>query len=160
MKGRITIETMEDDKRLTNDNSPHDLVECPSLSDVIFKSGTSSLSHPGNVKYKEVLEAHYNAYCEAGVGSSKHAVLASIIHTVHQKGGRFLDWSKTCSCWVVIQDSAQIRLKVYNSIFAFHKSMQAKMNCQNNTSSTFMFERQDGKRRRRNSNGEEPSCCS
>jgi hypothetical protein len=51
IKGRKAIEEMEEHQRSINDPSPIHLIECPSLADVVFKPGTSNISHPGNAAF-------------------------------------------------------------------------------------------------------------
>ena len=134
------------------------LVEWPSSNDVVFKPGSSLQCHPGNTHYRELLEAHHDEYVESGVNVSKQGVIAKIVGAIELKG-RFLEWSTKTNTWVVMQDPGKIRTKVYNSLFRFDKQLQAKRNLQTNTSSTFMFERQDHRKRPRLVNGDEPGLC-
>lgn len=160
MKGRMIVETIEEEKRLRNDITPHGLVEIPGSHDVVFRSGTTNQSHLGNMQYRDLLESRYDDFCTLRANESKQGVLKGIMKAVEQNGGRFLEWTSENSCWMVMQDPAQIRTKVYSSLFHMHKQVQAKKNVQVYTSSTFLFERQDGRKRKRNANGEEPTCCS
>ena len=130
------------------------LVDCPASFDVVFKPGSIVHAHPGNTQYRELLEQHLEAF---QVQEKKQEVILSVINTVEQNGGRFLEWSPSMSCWSVVQDPQAVRTKVYSSFARMAKQLQAKRNLQVSTSSTFMFERQDGKKQKRDV---PPGCCS
>jgi hypothetical protein len=53
MRGRRVIERQREGALRINNFV--DAVDCPGLSDVVFKTGTSSLSHPGNSLFHEML---------------------------------------------------------------------------------------------------------
>lgn len=159
IKARKVIEQIEEQKRKLNDVSPLHLVECPALPDVVFKTGSSNLSHPGNTIFRELLYAHYDSYYNPKTPASKQDAVTLIIQDITSRGGTFLEWSNDCNCWVVMQDPATIRTKVYNSLFYFKKTFNAKKKMQVNLSSTYMFERQDGRKRKRESDGSEAPMC-
>ena len=159
LKARLAIENLEEDKRIKGDHTPIPLVEVPGSLDVVYKSGTASPHHPGNVNFKDLLESHCESFYQAIDGASKkQAIVAEIVQAVEQKGGRFLEWSSDASCWMVMEDHVQIKVKVYNSLFYLHKQQNAKRNLQSNTSSTSIFEQQDGKRAKRIHGSGEKSC--
>jgi hypothetical protein len=58
-----------------------------------------------------------------------------------------------------MQDEGKIRTKICTSMSYFNKTMNAKKNMQANSSSTFLFERQDLKKRKREPDGSEPGGC-
>ena len=155
MKFRRFVEEMEEQKRLVKDDLHANLVECPALNDVVFKTGTASLSHPGNAIFRELLYANYDTYFKAKTNASKQDAVTRIIQDVVRRNGKFLEWSNSSSCWVIMQDASLIGIKVYNSLFYFKKTFNAKKNMQVNISSTSIFERQDGKKRKRESDGNE-----
>lgn len=159
IKGRKNIEALEAEKRKKKNTSRHGLVECPSSSDVVFKVGTSNWNHPGNAVYRELLEADYDEYNHAPTNVAKQAVVSKILEAILERNGSFLEWSKSNSCWVVMQDIAEIRMKIYNNMVYFSRQVQAKKNLQSNTSCTYMFERQDGRKRKRTNDGVETQCC-
>jgi hypothetical protein len=140
MKGRYFIEQAEQDMH-------SNLVDCPALTDVVFKKGTPNISHPGNYTFREILQS-YSAELSTLSSAAKQTVVTSIIDHVFRNGGRFLEWSDD-GCWVVIRDDPQIRKKVYNSLMSSRKIEKAKMQVQSITSGTLMFERQDGRKRKR-----------
>jgi hypothetical protein len=157
MKGRFSIERLEEEKRKRNDHTPHGLVDCPSSFDVVFKSGTTNQSHPGNVHYRDLLETIYDAYSNAG--ESRQAVVTATIQAVKEKNGRFLEWSREASCWKVMDDDGQIRNKIYSSLFYMIKQNHAK-NAKVNVSSTNLFETQEARKRKWTNDGKEPKCWS
>ena len=154
IKGRKAIEEMEESRRNTNDTTPIPLVDCPSSDDVVFKTGTSNLSHPGNGIYRELVKASCAEYNSENVNqAAKKTVVDGIIHNVARRGGRFLEWG-SLGCWQVMLDEKKLRVKIINSLYHCQKNMNAKRNVQATTSSTFLFERQDGNKRKRV--GDEP----
>lgn len=122
---------------------------------MVFKAGTSNVSHPGNVIFKELRLAHYDAYFNARTHASKQAAVGMIIKDVSSRGGHFLDWHID-GFWVVMKNQGLIRTMIYNAIFYFKKTIKAKMNLQVNQSSTFFFERQDGRKQKREKDGSDP----
>jgi hypothetical protein len=88
----------------------------------------------------------------------KQNTTSKIIQDVGRRNGRFLEWSN-CGCWNIMEDEGNIRTKIYNSLSYCKKTLNAKKNMQVNSSSTFLFERQDGKKRKRESDGTEPLGC-
>jgi hypothetical protein len=140
-------------RRTNNHVSDYEnVVDCPGLTDVVFKPGTSNLSHPGNTVFHEMLRDR---------SEDSHISLVSVgmIHeNVTRRNGRFLEWD-SCGYWKVISDPGAIRQKIYSSLFYTKKSSDARKRRQNNASSTFLFERQDGRKRKRAADGTEISSC-
>jgi hypothetical protein len=128
------------------------LVDCPPLSDVVFKAGTSNLSHPGNSDFHEMLR---NQSDDSKISPES---LGMIHEDVTSRNGRFLEWD-SCGCWKVMSDPVAIRQKIYRCFFYAKKSSNASKCRQNTASSTFLFERQDGRKRKRNSDGTEFTSC-
>jgi hypothetical protein len=158
IRGRKAIEELEEHKRKSNDTSPIQLIECPFLADVVFKAGTSNVSHPGNATFRDLLYAYHDEYFNAQSVLEKQYTVSTIIQDVKRRRGRFLEWNN-CGCWVVMEDEGNIRTKIYNSLFYFKKTLNAKKNMQVSSCSTFMFERQDGKKRKRDPDGSEARGC-
>jgi hypothetical protein len=155
MRGRRIVEQQNEETMRINKHvgGCADLVDCPAMSDVVFKAGTSNLSHPGNSVFHDILRNHPD---DCQISQDK---VGMIFENVTRNSGRFLEWD-TCGYWKVISDPVAIRQKIYSSFFYAQKSSNAKSRRQNNSSSTFLFERQDGRKRKRASDGtESPSCC-
>jgi hypothetical protein len=128
------------------------VIDCPALSDVVFKTGTSNLSHPGNSIFHEMLRNQPDDFLIS------LDIVAIIFENVTRRNGRFLEWD-SYGYWKVISDPMAIRQKIYSSFFHAKKSSKARNHRQNNSSSTFLFERQDGRKRKRVANGSEISSC-
>jgi hypothetical protein len=158
IKGRIAIEEMENHQRNKYDALPIHLIECPSLADVVFKTGTSNVNHPGNGAFRDLLVSYHDEYFKAPSVSEKKFTVSKIIQDVERRKGRFLEWSNSC-CWIVMKDEGNIRTKIYNSLSYFKKTLIAKKNMQVSSSFTFLFERQDGKKRKREPDGSESCAC-
>jgi hypothetical protein len=154
MRGRRAIEQQQEESMRINNHSGvcAAVADCPMLSDVVFKTGTSNLSHPGNSIFHEMLRSeHKDSHISPDT-------VSLICENVTRRNGRFLEWD--CSgYWRVISDPVAIRKKIYSSLFYAKKSSNARRRRQSNCSSTFLFERQDGRKRRRTADGTEISSC-
>jgi hypothetical protein len=152
MHGRRAIEQQREEAMMINSKLDccTNVVDCPALSDVVFKRGTSSLSHPGNSVFHELLRNQ----------SDDSQILKDIVDMIYEnvtrRNGRFLEWDSS-GYWLVISDPVAIRQKIYSGLFHSRKSFIARR--QNVSSSTFLFERQDGRKRKRASDGTEISSC-
>jgi len=135
-----------------------ELVECPLSTDVVYKIGTGSMAHPGNVKFRDLLEANFMDYHKSTNHAGKQAVVRRIMEEVLQPEGRFLEWDSR-GCWIVIRDPGVIRAKISNSILYLKRMTDAKHNVKSNKSSTFIFERQDGRKRKRDGYSEDGCGC-
>jgi hypothetical protein len=159
IRGRKAIEKVEEHKRHNNDTSPIHLIDCPNLADVVFKAGISNVRHPGNSSFRDLLDSYYDEYLNASSNVAKRETATKIIQDVKRRRGRFLEWN-TCGCWVTMEDEGSIRTKIYNSLLYFKKTLNAKnTTMQVSSSSTYIFERQDGKKRKRESDGSESRGC-
>jgi len=137
------------------DNLNSDLMDCPGLTDVIFRSaGKSCMLHPGNVTFRGMFEKYHDEHVNAGQTAKKNLVW-KIVREIESKGGRFLIWDRR-GWWIVLEDRLEIRSKVAISLRDYNKQQNAISNKQVCKSSTYVFELQDGKRMKR-SNDEEYS---
>jgi hypothetical protein len=154
MRGRRAIEQRQE--VAANGSTPigdyASVVDCPALSDVVFKAGTSNLSHPGNSVFHEMLR---NQSDDSQISPD---TVGMIFENVKRRNGRFLEWD-SCGYWRVIVDLVAIRRKISSSLFYAKRSSNARKHRQNNSSSTFLFERQDGRKRKRTVDGTEVSSC-
>jgi hypothetical protein len=154
MRGRRAIEQQQvETVKITNHTGGvADVVDCPALSDVVFKTGSSNLSHPGNSVFHEMLRS---APDDTKISPD---TVGMIFEQVTRRNGRFLEWD-SCGYWKVISDPLVVRRKISSSFIYAKKSSNARKSMQNNPSSTFLFERQDGRKRKRAVDGTEVSSC-
>jgi hypothetical protein len=151
MRGRRSIEQRQEQAWKVNNHidTTTMVVDCPALSDVVFKTGSSNLSHPGNSAFHEMLR-NQSQISPTSVGM--------IFETVTGRNCRFLEWDSS-GYWKVISDPVVIRQKIYSSLMYAKRSSNAWRHRQNISSSTFMFERQYGRKRKRAADGAEISSC-
>jgi hypothetical protein len=128
------------------------VVDCPALPDVVFKTGTSNLNHPGNAEFHEMLRN------QSDDSEMLPYTVSMIFDCVTKRNGRFLEWD-SFGYWKVISDQGIIEDKIYNTFFYAKKTSNARKCRQSNSSSTFQFERQDGRKRKRAPDGTEVSLC-
>lgn len=110
------------------------VVECPGLNDVVFRQGTSSMEHPGNVRCRDLIlslledrdrqikahpEIDFDCY---NTTSGNNNTAAAKIHNeivdrfldkvIRQRGGCFLEWNKHRSAWVQFFNETKIKQKI------------------------------------------------
>lgn len=154
MRGRRVLELQQEETMRINNNigSCSNLVDCPASSDVVFRAGTSSLSHPGNSSFHDMLRS------QSDESQISPETVGTFFETVTRRNGRFLEWN-SCGFWKVISDPIAIQQKIYRSFFYAKKSSNQRRNRQHNSGSTFLFARQDGMKRKRAADGTEISSC-
>lgn len=125
-------------------------IECPETYDVVFGYGKAFTMHPGNVLYRGLLEQYCEEHKQAKTLQAKKAITWSIVEEIENKGGRFLLWDKR-GWWAPFKNRNDIRSKVAVTLKDHTRRVMARSNLTDNTSSTLKFERQDGKKRKRDS---------
>jgi len=153
--------TVNDDTSVITNTSivstpPHPLesiIECPGSYDVVFRSGTSMACHPGNVRFRCLIEMkHEHPHI---VSQTTQAELAEqLIEEIEMMSGRFLKWDNR-GYWTELKDRLQIHTKVALSIRDYKYKTKAQRNRQTNQSFTYLFQYQDGNKRRKTNNNEE-----
>jgi hypothetical protein len=111
---------IEDQENLiaTNSNTNNIIVEAPYLNDVLFKSGVSFTSHPGNITLHNLIESkvkqlhkHNNnnnnkPQLQVVIKELKKALVLEIIDEIENiHGGRFVYWHQSnnmSDCWWVL----------------------------------------------------------
>ena len=132
---------------------------------MVFRSGTSYLSHPGNAMFKGILESYFDEHNTA-TQEDKISITWRVVNDVvgapgppsstNKYRGRFLIWDKSTGGWIQLDDRNQMRSKVAVCFKLHKKQLRAQTNCQNTESSTYKFERQDGRwKRKRTEDGKE-----
>lgn len=122
-------------------------IEIPGLNDVIFRYGKSYLSHPGNVMFRGLIEAKHEEHND-GTTDAKLSATWWVVDEVLRRNGRFLAWDNQ-GFWVQLQDKKEMRAKVAIAFKEYKKKLSSQKNRQVSESSTFDFERQDGRKRKR-----------
>jgi hypothetical protein len=107
--------------------------------------------------FKGILEENFHQHTVA-YQEDKVAITWRVVdQVVVQQKGRFLVWDKQGG-WKHLQDRNQMRSKVAVSFKLFKKQLKAHQNCQVNESSTYKFERQDGRKRKRDEDSLSSGC--
>lgn len=130
------------------------IIECPGSNDVVFRSGTSMSYHPGNVRFRCLVQSkHENPEILSQMTQAELA--EQLIQEIKKRGGRFLKWDNR-GYWLELHDRIQIHTKVSLAVRDFKYKSKAQSNRQTNQSYTSLFENQDGNKRRRT---DEDTCC-
>jgi hypothetical protein len=105
---------------------PFQGIDCPRLSDVIFKVGERG-THPGNTTFRELLEGEQRVfrYKSTSNRSEKDEIVREISQGIHSTGGRFLTWDNR-GFFVAIQDQAMLKKQIASFIRDFNKRRAAK----------------------------------
>lgn len=139
----------------------HLTIDCPNMNDVIFRGKHAYLSHPGNAMFRGLIESRYEEHIKLKTTDAKVQVTWGIIEEVEKKRGRFLVWDNN-GCWREMTDRMQIRTKVAGALKDHKRRLRARKNLQDTQSSTYQFERQDNKNKKRKvdaHNSDEDNCC-
>lgn len=99
-------------------------IECPALNDVLYERSKPCMFHPGNSRFKGLIEAKKE---EHGMltQSGKRDFAWSIVEEVEKRRGRFLTWDRKNGFWIQLRDRSEIRLKVATSLRDFNKHSRA-----------------------------------
>ena len=126
----------------SSSSAENDIIECPQLQDVIFRQGTSSFSHPGNVTFRSLIETtvvteqfrqqqqrqHPNSSSKANHKRPKQ--LAVEIFEERQRTsdsmGLFLVWNNEKGWWNKLTDKEQICMKIEYLVREFLKLSQKR----------------------------------
>jgi hypothetical protein len=149
---------IEDDVAKTGSTN---IIDCPFKNDVIIRFGKAYTNHPGTIMFRDILENHYDEHSNAASKDNKVAVTWKIIEAVEKQGGRFLVWDNR-GWWIELTDRTVIRSKVAVSMKDHSKRIQALRNIQSPVCSTYQFERQDFRKRKRSTDSEgqdDLQCC-
>ena len=129
----------------------HLTIDCPNMNDVIFRGKHAYLSHPGNAMFRGLIESRYEEHNKLTTTDAKVQVTWNIIKEVENRNGRFLVWDDN-GCWREIVDRTQVRTKVAGALKDHKRRLKARSNLRHNHSSTFEFERQDNRSKKRKVN--------
>lgn len=127
---------MEQNTLLEDDNS---ITDCPQLQDVVFRQGTSAVSHPGNVKFRSFIESiiikeeheklqQISSSYKKKIKLKRPKQIALEIYEEHQQtnsnDGRFLIWNNQNGWWDKLDDSEKICSKIEYMVREFQKVSQ------------------------------------
>jgi len=110
VRARIESERMESGAIVMGDINTN-IIECPSFNDVAIRPGKSYLCHPGNVRFKELLDRHMNDHAAAN-RKEKDIISWGIIEEIERGNGRFLEWDNNDGFWTENKDRNSIRTKI------------------------------------------------
>jgi len=135
-------------------NDLRGIIECPLMSDVLFRQGISLIANPGNATVRrliEVMHEQQEVEFKNQVKLKRREMVLDIIEEV-SKTSRFLSWNDG-GWWSIIQDREQLILKIEYLIKEVRKSKREKHHPIKLKSSTSMFCHDSNKRPRTDSYG-------
>ena len=148
MEATLTESNSSDTSLSSEASSRSVMIECPCLHDVIFRSGKSYMSHPGNMLFRGLIEHHIYEHNMA-TQDRKKKLTWQVIEEVEMKGGRFLEYNRSLGTWTELTDRAAVRHKIATYFKEFRRKVKAQQQIQINQSSTHEFEAQDGRQRKK-----------
>jgi len=130
------------------------IIECPGSYDVVFRSGTNMACHPGNVRFRCLIESRYE-HPHIVSGTTQAELAKQLIEEIGMMTGRFLIWNSK-GYWTEMKDQLQIHKKVAIAIREYKYKTKAQLSKrQTNQSSTYLFQCQDVNKRRKTNNNEQ-----
>ena len=168
----IKVRRIIESKENANDADVGSIILLPGSNDVLIRTGTTTLSHPGNVFFRGLIEMKHNEF-RLGSEFTQAFLAEDVVEEIERLKGRFLTWDSQ-GYWTELRYRSQIIFKVEVSIRDFKVKVRARKNMQTTNSSTHKFERQDGnggKRKKKSNNNdvnesgdtsasdEDPSSC-
>jgi len=143
IKVRSLIESIEN----TDDTEIQRMIVLPCSKDVLIRKGTTTLSHPGNVFFRGLIEMKHEEF-RSGSDLTQSFLAEDIVNEIERINGRFLTWDSR-GFWTDLTDRSQIIFKVEVSIRDFNVRIKARKNVQIIESSTCDFKREDKNKRKR-----------
>ena len=67
--------------------------------DIICTQGGLNDSHPGNVRYRKILQSFHEEYAVCERGAEKIRIIVEVIATVRRYGGRFVQYDSESGLW-------------------------------------------------------------
>jgi len=125
LKARQHVEKLA--TSMPNTTQPLDMmgvIECPCLNDVLYERSKPCNTHPGNVRFKALIEEK-KADRDALDQTGKRDFAWTIVEEIEDRNGRFLKWDKKQGFWVCLEDRSDIRTKVASSFRDFQKTARA-----------------------------------
>ena len=123
------------------------MVLLPRSNDVLIRTGTTTLSHPGNVFFRGLIEMKHEEF-RSGSKVTQSVLAEDIVEEIERLKGHFLTWDSR-GFWTELRDRNQIIFKVEVSIRDFKVKLKARKNLQITDSSTNRFEQLGGSTKRR-----------
>ena len=131
------------------------IVDCPGVNDVLFNRGKSCQYHPGNITFRGMLESKKHLHLAANQ-TMKREIAWEIMSEVESRNGRFLYCDKS-GWWIEFENRMNIRHKVATSLRDFNKQIRASQNRQDTHCSTYVFQDQQQRKRKRDLPGNDDS---
>jgi len=91
------------------------IVDCVLAEDVLCGRDSNSMKHPGNKRFRDIIQSYCERYQESRKRSEKTDTTQEVISVVRENGGRFLRFESKLGCWVEVEQ-AHIHDKVSHAL--------------------------------------------
>jgi hypothetical protein len=149
MRVRFVLEGSDKDflKRQKQSETPMTVIECPTVNDVIFRQGTSTMYHPGNAFFRSMIQICCEEVGPYTTQRSTKNIVAKVMENLERKGGRVLLWHNNPNknvgggWWKQLTDEEQIYVKIEYTVreFKFSSTRYQTINRQHMDSDTTAF---------------------
>ncbi len=121
---------------------PHLIVDCPCSSDVLFRQGKTMMEHQGNVMFRDLILDYLERedawrfnrssgfdFSNEQITYGKQQFLNSWIlrEIFDRRRGRFLEWDREKSVWVLMTDLVTIKRKI-SVVYTKYRKLKARPN--------------------------------
>ena len=84
------------------------VVECPELNDIVFKKGSSGMLHPGNVRFRSLVQSRY----EQGNLLTTASLITATLEDIKRQNLRVLVWNEKSQYFSIVIDPQVIYKKI------------------------------------------------
>jgi len=78
------------------------IVDCVLQQDVLCGRDGNSTKHPGNKRFRAIIQSYCERYQRSHKRSEKTALTLEVVSVVQEEGGRFLRFDDKLGCWVQV----------------------------------------------------------
>lgn len=165
MRQWMRLRTFLEEPIYQNSADVQSIIECPYPSDIVFRQGSSFLSHSGNITFRSLIVAKineienednafhnenlwilYNTNKKRVPTKAKDkkkfmtkVIVQEVIEEMKRMKRRVLNWNDAQGCWKILDDEIQINLKIEYLVREYRGASKAQTNRQSSESDTFMF---------------------
>jgi hypothetical protein len=144
--------------QMSNPSIHHNWIFIPEINDVLFRGGSGTTHHYGNLEFESIVESKLSAYDATTDRKVKRDIRTEVIDAIRSRGGRFLEASKEHkSVWVEITQVDALQSKLYAFFYQHKKRLESRATQQSSQSETLSFLGSSQSKRRRIDS--ESGCC-
>lgn len=118
------------DRGGNDDPTLNNIVEYPNFNDVVFRPGSSCVSHPGNSSFRTMVGSKLMEQDQgkekSGTKMRRKDIVKYVVREIESRGGQFLVWNEIGG-WSQLNDEKLITSKIESLLKEFRKSTRTKI---------------------------------